>query len=191
MHLVSCLLFLSSSHFSLSAPVCFVSKPLTPFPCMSRCVAAGAASFFSFFLTLSKGMDSGFMGMFHLCSWEDPPPPALLCGWAKGHGVLLPILPSPPFLPVPWVCLTNNLGKWNIKIERKPGAALPLPAPPHPALVLLGCLPTFLLGELSSEAGASDQEKKKKKLRGGRDKKPPPFSTSHTACTQFLPHLGS
>lgn len=59
----------------------------------------------------------------------------------------------------------------------KTGAVPPFPAcPSPPALALLGCLPTCLLGKVSSEAGAS--EKKKKMLRGGRDKRSPPFSTS-------------
>lgn len=166
------------SAFSLFFPLLFLCPlPLQcvlyqslsrPLPCMSGCVAAGAVSFSPFFLTLSKGMDSG--------SWRrsisaPERTPALLCRWATGHGVLLPSLRSPPFL-VPWACLINNLGKRNIKVGRKrhsapwPGAALPVPAPPYPAFALLGCLPTCLLGERSTEAGASDQEKKKKNDEG-------------------------
>lgn len=61
-HLVSRSLFLSSSHVFLRPfPLQYVlhRSPSHPFPCVSGCVAAGAAASFSFLPTLSKGMDAG------------------------------------------------------------------------------------------------------------------------------------
>lgn len=187
MHLVSCLLFLSSSHFSLSAPVCFVSKPLTPFPCMSRCVAAGAASFFPFFLTLSKGMDSGSWGCFISAPGRNPPPSFM--GGPKATGCFSPS--SPP--DHSFLCHGSASPIiWESGTSRKKGSLglpyLSLPAPPSFGLAWL---PAHLLLGGTELRGRCFRPGKKKKMRGGRDKKPPPFSTSHTVCTQFLPHLGS
>lgn len=126
----SCLLSAFSLFFpllSLCPSVFCIKAPHTLSLYVQMCGCWGSF-FLSFLPNPVQGNGLRLMGMFHLCSWEEPP--ALLYGWAKGHGVLLPILPSRPFLLVPWVCLTHNLGKWNIKEERKPGAALPLPARP-------------------------------------------------------------
>lgn len=72
------------------------------------------------------------------------------------------------------------------------GLGLPYLSLPRPTQLLpcLAACPPASWGS-GAQRQVLQTRKKKKMMRGGRDKKPPPFSTSHTACTQFLPHLGS
>lgn len=129
------------------------------------------------------------MGMFHTLLWGEGPP-ALWVGQRLRGASSSPPSPTPSLL-VPWGCLPTDLGKWNIKVGMKhqtggpqARAVLPLPARP-PAWALLGCLPTCLFW--GTELGGRYLREGKKVMRGGRDKNSPPFSTSHAACTQFLP----
>lgn len=147
MHLVCRLLFLSSSHFPFSVPS-------GPFPCAYCFVAAGAASFFPFFLTLSTGMDSGPWG----CSISAPERthPAWQVGqWRRGasHALLPSSLCHGPASPVIW---GSGTSRWERHTWPSAWGCPTSPRPP-PASALLGNahLP---LGQLSLEAGGSEKK---------------------------------
>lgn len=69
--------------------------PLVPFALCVLLCGCWCSLFLSFLPNPSQGDGLRLMGMLLLCSWENP---TLLRGWARGGGVLLPVLPSPPSL---------------------------------------------------------------------------------------------
>lgn len=157
---------------------------------MSSCVAAGAASFFPFSLTLSKGMDSGSWGCSIFFFWENPP---CFVKGPKPTGYFflssLPTIASHAMgLPHQWS------GEMYIKAgrRRQPGGpqdwgcpTFPCLPPPPPSLGLAWPPAHLPLG--GSELRSRCFREENKMLWGGRDKKSPPFSTSRAPCTQFLP----
>lgn len=138
---------LPTSH-SLTLPlqcvVCLYQSPSSPLP---TCLIWPPVQ------RLPKGADSGSGGCSMLCSRENP---ALLCG-----SFFLSSLPTA--LSCAMGLPSHDPGRRNVKGGSKPPTGGPAPGavlPPCPSVSLAWLLPTCLLGELSSKAGASEKKKR-------------------------------